>query len=75
IQQCIGRFRFLPTQSKAPKMPKALFSSMKNMSTTQQFLKSMNMFQQEKKKGVLPSQMKVPLAMLKSRSSGGVSPA
>jgi hypothetical protein len=55
-------------------MPKALFSKMKNISTTRGFLKSMNMLQQEEKKGFLPKQLKVPSG-IKSRSSGGVSPA
>ena len=47
-------------------MPKDLFSSMRKMTSTRDFLVQMNMYQQEKKKGNLPSQMK----KLKSRIDG-----
>ena len=51
-------------------MPAGMFSKMRNMSSTEDFLRDMNLYQHEKQKGVLPEQIKNQ-TKLKSRSSGG----
>jgi hypothetical protein len=51
-------------------MPPDLIKKLRNMTSTDDFLKSENMYQQEKKRGALPSQVRPPAALV-SRSSGG----
>ena len=43
---------------------------LRNMSSTDDFLVQMKLYQQESKKGVLPSQVNANFQKLKSRSSG-----